>query len=199
LRWGDIDWARNRFTVTSPKTEHNAGGESRIVPLFPELRPHLEAAFDAAPEGTEYVISKHRLASRNLRSQLLRIMERAGVKRWPRLFQNMRSSRETELTQSHPLHVVVGWIGNSALIAAKHYLQVTDGDFERATNRSGAESGAQMAQNGAQHAHASNGREPQRTRQAPVEQGFMLDAAESCDRVHNWSAPPRGVEPLSLD
>ena len=51
LRWGDIDWEHDRFTVTSPKTEHNAGGESRIVPLFPELRPHLEAAFDAAPEG----------------------------------------------------------------------------------------------------------------------------------------------------
>jgi integrase len=142
LRWGDIDWEHDRFTVTSPKTEHNAGGESRIVPLFPELRPHLEAAFDAAPEGTEYVISRHRLASKNLRSTLLRIMERAGVKPWPRLFQNMRASREMELTQSHPLHVVVGWIGNSALIAAKHYPQITDGDFECATNKSGAESGA---------------------------------------------------------
>jgi hypothetical protein len=33
--------------------------------------------------------------------------------------------------------VVCAWIGNSAAIAAKHYLQVTDADFKRAA-RSGA-------------------------------------------------------------
>jgi len=41
----------------------------------------------------------------------------------------MRASRETELAQTHPLHVVTAWIGNSARIAVKHYLQVTDSDF----------------------------------------------------------------------
>jgi hypothetical protein len=46
------------------------------------------------------------------------------------------------LAAEHPLHVVCYWIGNSALIAAKHYLQVTDGDFERA-----AKSGAVALQN----------------------------------------------------
>jgi hypothetical protein len=40
--------------------------------------------------------------------------------------------RETELTKSYPLHLVCSWIGNSQLIAAKHYLQVTDDDFTRA-------------------------------------------------------------------
>jgi hypothetical protein len=34
--------------------------------------------------------------------------------------------RETELAESFPMHVVCEWIGNSAAIAAKHYLQVTD-------------------------------------------------------------------------
>ena len=48
LRWGDIDWERDRFTVTSPKTEHHEGGESREVPLFPELRPYLQDAWDLA-------------------------------------------------------------------------------------------------------------------------------------------------------
>ena len=52
-----------------------------MIPLFPELRPYLEAVFDAAEPGTTYVISQHRLASANLRTQLLRIMDRAGVKR----------------------------------------------------------------------------------------------------------------------
>jgi integrase len=30
LRWGDIDWHNNKFTVTSPKTEHHEGGGSRV-------------------------------------------------------------------------------------------------------------------------------------------------------------------------
>ena len=107
-------------------------GSSRSIPLFPELRPYLEAVFDAAEPGTTYVISRHRLASANLRTQLLRIMDRAGVEPWPRLFQNMRASRETELSRRHPLHVVTAWIGNSAPIAARHYLQVTDTDFDKA-------------------------------------------------------------------
>src|SRR5437764_472666 len=38
LKWGDINWERERFWVTSPKTEHHAGREGRWVPLFPELR-----------------------------------------------------------------------------------------------------------------------------------------------------------------
>ncbi|MFO0899997.1 MAG: site-specific integrase [Pirellulales bacterium] len=34
LRWGDIDWARDRFTVHSSKTEHHEGGGVRVVPMF---------------------------------------------------------------------------------------------------------------------------------------------------------------------
>jgi hypothetical protein len=41
----------------------------------------------------------------------------------------MRSSRETELAESFPMHVVCAWIGNSEPIAARHYLQVTDDHF----------------------------------------------------------------------
>ena len=148
LRWGDVDWERERIRVQSPKTAHHPGGESRLIPLFPELRHHLEAVFDAAEPGTEFVVSKHRDGSGNLRTQFERIMTRAGLTSWPRLFQNMRASRETELTQDHPLHVVVAWIGNSAPIAARHYLQVTEADFERAAQGGkAAQSGAQAAQN----------------------------------------------------
>ena len=68
----------------------------------------------------------------NLRSQFLRIIEQAGVKPWPRLFQNLRASRETELAETHSIHVVCAWMANSERIAAKHYLQVRDSDFKRA-------------------------------------------------------------------
>jgi hypothetical protein len=180
----DIDWERGRMTVRSPKTEHHAGGESRIVPLFPELRPYLDAAWDLADPG-KFVITRYRDKSANLRTQLLRIIKRAGLKPWPRLFHNMRASRQTELTARFPLHVVCEWIGNSALIADKHYLQVTDEHYAdagrlRTANQSGAESGARAAQNQAQQRSVeccgdsqSTGKVAQKARETPSEMPFV--------------------------
>jgi hypothetical protein len=112
----------------APREEH----ASRLVPIFPELRPYLEEAWEQAPAGTEYVITRYRDTNVTLRTQLLRIIAKAGLKPWPKLFQNLRSTRETELQRSHPAHVVCAWIGNSLKVAAKHYLQVTEEDFTRA-------------------------------------------------------------------
>jgi integrase len=46
LRWGDIDWEGGRITIRSPKTEHHEGKGERVIPLFTELRPHLQAVLD---------------------------------------------------------------------------------------------------------------------------------------------------------
>jgi len=54
------------------------------------------------------------------------------VKPWPKLFNNLRSTGETELAEEYPLHAVCAWIGNSQPVAAKHYLQVTDEHFTKA-------------------------------------------------------------------
>jgi len=55
----------------------------------------------------------------------------------------MRASREAELAKEYPIHVVRTWLGNTPRTAMKHYLQVTDTDFERAS-RGGAESGTRQ-------------------------------------------------------
>lgn len=89
LRWEDVDWERGRITVNSPKTEHHVGGESRVIPIFPELRSYLEEAFEQAEEGTEFIITRYRDTNSNLRTQLQRIIKRAGLKSWPKLFQNL--------------------------------------------------------------------------------------------------------------
>ena len=128
LKWRDIDWDGGRIVIRESKTK------MRTIPLFPEVRTYLELAFDAAPEGAEYVIERYRGASCNLRTQLLRILTRAGLSAWPRLFHNLRASRETELVREYPIHVVCAWIGNSERVARRHYLQVTDADFEKATS-----------------------------------------------------------------
>jgi integrase len=128
LTWQDVNWERSRFRVDSPKTG------PRWVPIFPELRPYLEDALALAPDGAVYVVHRYRSADKNFRTRFVRIIRRAGLEAWPKLFQNLRASRETELAARHPLHVVCAWIGNSTLVAHKHYLQVTDADFDRAVN-----------------------------------------------------------------
>jgi len=134
LRWADIDFTAGKMKVMSPKTEHHLGGKSRLVPLYPELQPILEEAFkQQAAEGDVYVISAARRAAHyNPRTHLRRIIEDAGLTPWPDLFRNLRASRETELADTFPEHVVCRWMGNSKRIARKHYLHPTDAHFQRA-------------------------------------------------------------------
>lgn len=139
LRWGDIDLAGGRFVVRSSKTEKHEAGGIRVVPIFPELRPYLEDARELAPEGAEFVIERYRDETQNLRTQLQRIIARAGVVPWPKLWQNLRSTRETELAEKFPIQAVTAWIGNSEAVARKHYLQVTDEHFARAAGMPAAD------------------------------------------------------------
>ncbi len=97
------------------------------------LQQALLASLAEAPEGSEFVITRYRDANANLRTQFHRIVRKAGLEPWQKPFQNLRSTRETELAETYPMHVVCAWIGNSESVAAKHYLQVTDEHFERAT------------------------------------------------------------------
>ena len=91
VRWADVDWKRGRIVVTSPKTEHHEGKGSRVIPIFPELRPTLEEACDAAPEGAVYIVNERYRKSAmgpngwrncNLATQLNRIRLKAGIT-WP--------------------------------------------------------------------------------------------------------------------
>jgi len=68
----------------------------------------------------------------NLRNEMTRLLRRAGVSGWPRLFHSMRASRQTELQREFPLHVVCSWLGNSPRIAQHSYLLVTEDDFASA-------------------------------------------------------------------
>ncbi len=132
---GSVDWERSRLTVHSPKTAHHDGKESRVIPLFPELRPYLdEVRDDLGGQGSEFVITRYRDASANLRTQLESIIRKAGLNPWLKLFQNLRRIRQTELSEHFPAHAVCQWIGNSQAVAREHYLQVTDEHFEKAAH-----------------------------------------------------------------
>jgi integrase len=107
LRWTDIDWEMNRMSIPEPKVEHHAGRGIRCCPIFPELRPFLNEAFEIFGDKSEYVgaAPQYRAAANtamgwknaNLRSEMTRLLRRAGVSGWPRLFHSMRASRQMEL------------------------------------------------------------------------------------------------------
>jgi integrase len=160
LTWGDIDWENSRMSIPECKVEHIEGRGIRSCPLFPELRSILEELFEAStkegkyPSPESYVIDKPAYrkaantdrgwANANLRTQFLKILRRAGVAPWNRLFHSMRASRQTELEREFPLHVVCSWLGNTEAVARKSYLLVTDEDFAKAIEPKRGTNGAPL-------------------------------------------------------
>lgn len=145
LKWENVNLATGRMVVQSPKTEHLEGRAERVVPVFAPLRPYLEEAWELANPGEQYVVGGaqgdgYRRASHgangwvnaNVRTTFEKVIRRAGLVAWPKVFHNMRASCETDLMANHPIHVVTAWIGNTPKIALGHYLQTLDADFEKA-------------------------------------------------------------------
>lgn len=132
IRWSDVDLVNQRIRVDSPKTG------PRVIPIFPELRPYVEAVYDGVNPGIDCplstpMITRYRDRNANLRTQLTRIIKKAKLTPWPKLFQNLRATRETELiNEGWKIHQVCAWIGNSEPVAMEHYLQVTEADYAKA-------------------------------------------------------------------
>ena len=191
LRWQDVDWDAGKLNVWSPKTEGHDGGECRIIPIFPELKPILMEVFEQAADGAEWVIARYRDTNANLRTQLNRIIARAGLEPWPRLFHNLRSSRQTELAETFPIHVVCAWLGNSRAIATDHYLQITDDHFARAIK----EPSHSAAQNPAQHSAESGGIEQKPDSAKCAETGSNTCLTTQCTSAPTVEMTPGGFEP----
>jgi len=147
--------------------------------IFPELLKYLEEAREVAPENAVFMIDErfrkpamttNGWANANLRTHLVRLIKRAGLKTWPRLFHSLRASRETELVARYPIHVVAHWLGNTPEIAMRHYLQVTETDYANAAAgldglyhepKPSANSSAVFAQKTAQHESAGSSTDSQ--------------------------------------
>ncbi|MBN1359725.1 MAG: hypothetical protein JW993_03990 [Sedimentisphaerales bacterium] len=177
--------------VRSPKTEHHAGGESRFVPVFPELRPYLIQVFEEAEPGAVHCITRYRRRTLNLRTQFLRILAKAGVKPWPKLFQNLRATRETELVEHWPEHVACAWLGNTRLVARKHYLQLTKEHFEQAAQN------AAHLEAGAQYRAGCEGIERDVTPQDDSENADLLCGTSAYKSLQDMGLGDTGLEPVT--
>ena len=189
LLWDDVDWGQDRILVRSCKTEHHEGGETRIIPIFAELRPHLEQAWELAPPRAVHAITRYRDTNINLRTQLHRIIRKAGLEPWVKPFQNLRSTRQTELAGQYPSHVVCRWLGNSQPVAMKHYLQDTDEFFEKAAQRPVEN----LAHFPAQSPSESAGQGRTENKETPKNSAVF----GGCPVVYTASVPPVGLEPTT--
>lgn len=131
LRWQDVDLDRGRMRVRSPKTEHHIGHESRVVPIQPALLREFVRTQELDDDSTTVIT----LTRHNLHKRMARFIARSGVEPWADPFHCLRRSCETEWAEQFPEFAVVKWIGNSVVVARKHYLKVTDSLMERVSAR----------------------------------------------------------------
>ena len=196
LTWHDIDWHGGKFTVRVPKKEHIVGHETRVVPIFPEIRPLLQRAFDNAPDGSLHVLPRRFHSEGYAYAGVLRAVERASIQPWPKLLQNLRASRETELMRQEPAHVVHAWLGNSREVAEDHYLMVTDEDYARASaapapSPTATDPLSKAVQKAVQSATVTSNQQPSQEKETAV--------SPANTRYTAVQIPPRGVEPRFSD
>jgi integrase len=195
LTWADVNWERGRLTVRSRKTEGYEGGAIRLVPIVPELRAVLLELFESAPEGATHIIPRLREPGANLRTTFQKIIIRAGLEPWPRLFQNLRASCATDWVERFPAHTVAAWMGHSPQIAAKHYLQVRDSHFDDAAGLSGVHGGAEAAHFAAQSCTVIRGQFSSPKTQTPASARDRRTVTKHDDRCKTRKVTPGGFEP----
>lgn len=125
-------------------------------------------------------------------------MPHCGLARLPAADEEPRPAAEVRLPEDHPIHVVCEWIGNSRPVALKHYLRVTENDFEKAGgNQRAAQSGA-VAADPVQHTAEELSMAGQTDEKAPTNRGVTLAHAADCGPVRKVAVTPTGLESHSI-
>lgn len=136
LTWGDVLADQGKIRVRSEKTKHVDGCEMRYVPIR-DVQQYLEDAFTEALEAGRKglppdtpIVTRFSKSNSNLDKPFKLIIEKAGLIPWPKLFQNLRSSCETQwLKEGARADLVANWIGHSVKVQRQNYVQQTDDDI----------------------------------------------------------------------
>jgi len=202
LEWRHVDWERGRLTVPRPRPTATTARQVARSRSSRNCRRTGQKRLHLTEPGQTHVTGGDHLAKANgpngwkecnLRTTFDKLVKRAGLEPWPRLFHNLRLSRETELLEEFSVHVVALWMGHDAKVSLKHYAQMTEEHFDRAA--SGAESGSPEAQNAAQRIPAASRREILYINLAERE-GFepsvRLPVHSISSAAQSTTLPPRG-------
>jgi integrase len=98
----------------------------------PRLERLLAEAFNAAKSGANSVSG---LSGNNLHKRAQAYCKAAGVEKWPKFFQALRSSLENDWKAdgiAEPTYTT--WLGHTASVSREHYVAPTDADFARVTS-----------------------------------------------------------------
>ena len=186
LTCADVDIAGRNIVIRSPKTAHHGGEHAmRSVPMFPELVSYLEAWADLVGPGVEVPLSSPVFPMAcdpkvNLRTQFARLIVRAKLSPWEKLFVNLRSSRETELLAAYPSAGVCRWMGHSPAVAARFYAQARPEVADKASrehtvgDQVGTKAGTVGGENGARQCPSENGGDNQELPQGVDDQTVMM-------------------------
>ena len=194
LKWGDILWDKDRFVVSCVKTSGHAGMGTRIVPIFPEIKPYLEDMYERAEPGL-YVFPRLREFA-GMPKLLTDRIAAAGLIPWIKPWQNLRSTRATELADKFPSHVAAAWLGHSVAVSDRHYRQLTEDHFAKAV-QGGAESGAVTVQNAVQPRDVSECQNVTGLTESLTKCELSQSKSESVITVQSNSLGVTGFEPVT--
>jgi len=131
LCWEHVVWEESRIRVHGAKGRHGLK-RMRDLPIFPELATALRSLQAERPRHEGHIVLSYSSGD-NMRTQMARIIEAAGITDWERPFQNLRSTRSTELARMGiEIQNYCRWLGHAPKVALEHYLQVQTRDFDRA-------------------------------------------------------------------
>ena len=134
LAWRRVDLTAGILTADNSKA---ATGTVKQIPIFPVLRDVLAEQYELTAADSGYVVTPATLrkSPAALANATRRAIRHAGVTPWPKLFQNLRASCETDLMSAFPIHQATSWIGNTPAVALKHYAMLRPHDVSAAIRR----------------------------------------------------------------
>ena len=127
IPWTNVDWERRQILAYSKKTQRFAGKKHRPLLIDDDLLPVLQEAY-AKRDSDDAMLCTYGTLNGWHKDVINTAIEKAGVRKWPALFQSLRSSYDTEMRSHLPEYAVDRITGHSAAVARKHYNQVLPPD-----------------------------------------------------------------------
>jgi integrase len=116
LRWEQFDRGLGLFRVGSQKKN-----SQRDIPIFEELMPFLDDAWDLAPKGEPLIFFDLQITRAALMSRMEVLCRKTGIPLWKRPLNNLRGSAERDMCRALPYDEYAAIIDHTPETAAKHY------------------------------------------------------------------------------
>lgn len=130
LTWEDIDWGRNLLLIRKKEGWKPKSGDSRSVPMAPQLRVLLERlprrfrwVFTAAPSRT-YPQGDHQISERRLLQSLKALLKRMGLPTDGKLHTFRHTFISLALMEGVAPAIVRSWVGHVSDEILAHYTHI---------------------------------------------------------------------------